>query len=1511
MKSVKERKKLRKVKKKWVIISVSACVGILSGIIASANIDLLPTPLRNFIQKENPQLLEDGSPAQKAVNDFFGLSKDIQAGQSLNLNNDVIERIVDVLENQGLGQDGDLKEVVDAAMNVITDESNREVSMQQIVERAAEIVLPKDEQELFTAKDAPITPEIQKVVEHVEKIIELPTPEDMELKEDFKAKEEELEKLQKELEEKESEIQKIQYTNEELNEQIDIDKLALNDHKERIIELNTMVEERERERDIYKQEVVETETELRDVESKIAQTEDHEEQLKLKAKARVLKEKLLSAENSIKRLDLKIREDKAQLQHHERLQELLNTKIEKKKQKIQNNQAKIARLMLVASGTDEDFSDLEMPSFNASLEEKSEKVDEIQEKIKATRKRLKQLDKGEISPDLEMILSGGGPGGGPPPPPPGPGMLPPPPGPGMPVLKKSAVSSEQIKKLKAEQIKMLAHLEKAVFYLASQDSKLFDKVTGAAERQGLEILKNVNASLQRKLEEKNVKFNALAEIGDGNLNVVQEKYEVSDDNIFKDILSEDDKEYIIQNLNKEDIIVRIKIVESSILKAFYENLVLIQGNRLPGVVAEEGKENAETVLRKQRNLNVANIKQELFNSDKAVDEILSIINSSDSYINVLQNKLFSRKSSSLISQKPGWNQNWNNEHYYREGDTPEQKAFIATLLKRIEMSTKYKGSQNIGLYRPNDMGADDWINFLQKLSINKLSDEQKGIKEQIDNVIKMSQEIQSRWGGGLFPFLHRSDHNMAEWQDKLREFINFGKQKDIENGIDDLQTQLSDLEQQIKSLQNVIKTTSKVETDKINELNKNLRKLQQQRMQTQIKLSIAKEKAMKAIPDDLKTWVNIEAKIISLAAKPIGFSKQGKFGFYVGTYQNVQSNTDWYKELTSWGSKDLSSPPLKLMNKVNEVNREQKLQSDIQNATKELVQKFSSDPTRYPIDLSPYRGKLSSEDWLNQLNAWKDMDKASPANEIKEAQIAAQKKQEYDKARLPIDKNEDETYENDMKAGAKTQTVFNVKKKRESLDSIISEVQERYLKTISYADIMPLRPVLVNNELKKVQDKDMRTRGQIITQSFDNNENLDVWVNVLLEIKKAVVDGTLAEKFPELAEKIGAASSYSPTFEFNDVLGNDFSGKIQAYASVYTPLKSYLTNANTQNTDVSAYITQANNAINPARSALNTSLTEDLDPQIEQLMSKRQEEINSRFNNDDVSLNNDQKILEENSVKSKIASMDDLYNQYTASKGVLVAALTADLSALGRDELLQKLSEIENLSQKLLDQRTKLDQELDKLIKEIDKMIKNQKKEVSNLIKKIANRLTTQDDQQVNVLILEKLFDDKTINNPTLEDINKLKSYMPGGANDLINDMPRNLKEFKINIQDEFNTLITIFNFDRMDGDIKVNFEQLFIEDGGQNTLQTYDEKISALQYIYRSIYKNDRSGIADFYDAKDKGYKNKEEYAHALYDTLIKRDENKQVKLNDNPILKNRDSYFRNLGTDGYETKYTNRFVN
>jgi hypothetical protein len=1093
-------------------------------------------------------------------------------------------------------------------------------------------------------------------------------------------------------------------------------------------------------------------------------------------------------------------------------------------------------------------------------------------------------------------------------PPPGvPGIPPPPPPPGA-ESKKKAVSPDEIRKLKLQQTEELGRLQKAVLFIASQDSELFDKATGVAEREALGTVLAVNASLRRKLEEKNVKLQALVEISDENLNIDEAKYEISDENIFKDILTYMDRKLVVKELNKEEVIVRNKIVESPQVKAFYETLILIANGRLSELVANEGNEDARTILIIKRFTNIDNIKSSLFNNDRNVDELSTNIGK-NSYVHFLQEELRPTLNAKLFSGTPRFEKiKWSKEHYYREGDTPEQKATIETLSKRISATSKYKGDMDICLYRPNDISVNDWIAFLTSVSRSSLSDDQRALKANIDSIIDKSTKIQQRWGSGFLPYLHRSDSNMTDWNSKMQELIDFANQKDKEHNLDVLSAELSNIKVQIENLKNEIRQIPESDIDRKNDLNKALRQLLQRLIRTQNQLSSAKTKAAAEIPEELKTWQKIERQTVNLAAKPTKFGPQkGRFGFYVGNCQNGLSDNNWLIKINEWSTKSLASPPPELASKIDEINREQKLQSDINDAIKEIVQKFSSNP-KYPIDILPYKGKLSEEDWFKLLNLWKGADQASPPNEIKEAQFVAHDKQEYDQARSPIDKVEDEEAENQQKSGgAPSQTVFGVRSKKQLLKSIRIKIQEHDLKNLSYSDIMNFRQKVIDEKLAEVQ-RNERDQGQEVTINFSNSENLSLWLETLRKIEIAVVDGNIAEKFPELNEKINGAPAHSPTFEFTDISDDSFDAKLKSYASTYAPLKSYLTNANTQTIDVSANITRAlNDAIKPAMSALNASLTENLNAQIQQLILTRQENINLRFN---VS-HNDQAILNEASVKSKDDAINVQIAQYTADKAVLSTLLTDDLSSLDRNALLQKLSDIENLSNKLIDQRTKIDQGVNGLIKEIDRLIKIKQNEANALVTKISDCLLKTDSSRVSPEELKQLLG-LDIDHPTSTVIDKLNSYLPGGSNDIVVQLPPELSalSFKVDTVTAFNNLRTHFNFDRMDSNISDNFEEMFLRD--QNL--TENNRMLVLQYIHKNIYDGSPSRKVDFHDAKAKGYHNKEEYAAALYDTLIESVDGKR-KLKESSVdrftLPNRNPYFRSLGSDGYDTKYSNKFPN
>jgi hypothetical protein len=158
------------------------------------------------------------------------------------------------------------------------------------------------------------------------------------------------------------------------------------------------------------------------------------------------------------------------------------------------------------------------------------------------------------------------------------------------------------------------------------------------------------------------------------------------------------------------------------------------------------------------------------------------------------------------------------------------------------------------------------------------------------------------------------------------------------------------------------------------------------------------------------------------------------------------------------------------------------------------------------------------------------------------------------------------------------------------------------------------------------------------------------------------------------------------------------------------------------------------------------------------------------------------------------------------------------------------LSNIEGLCQQLIDIRTNLDQELNKFVKEIDRIIKNRQNEVSSLIQKIANRLVVKETSAPNINLLREAFGNQIQNYPTLADIDKLKSYMPGGKNDLLNALPLELNAFEINLQSEFLSLKKILNLDRMDTNINTQLTELFaVGSAVVSAFQTIDEAKAAL----------------------------------------------------------------------------------
>ncbi|MDR0615033.1 MAG: hypothetical protein LBF82_03650, partial [Lactobacillales bacterium] len=199
MKSIKERKKLRKVKKKWVVVSAGIWVGLLSTIVAAANPQLIPKSLRQFFPESRVEDLKANPNVQSILHEAFGEQVLDQTGQSIKLNDSVIQQLNEIAQIVSAEQAPDLdgapemnldgqqpdmylnRQQIEDIVNVVTSEDNHDATPQQILQSAAEIVLDKSEQE-----PERLTPEIQKVVEHVEKVIELPSVDALEKAEQLK-----------------------------------------------------------------------------------------------------------------------------------------------------------------------------------------------------------------------------------------------------------------------------------------------------------------------------------------------------------------------------------------------------------------------------------------------------------------------------------------------------------------------------------------------------------------------------------------------------------------------------------------------------------------------------------------------------------------------------------------------------------------------------------------------------------------------------------------------------------------------------------------------------------------------------------------------------------------------------------------------------------------------------------------------------------------------------------------------------------------------------------------------------------------------------------------------------------------------------------------------------------------------------------------------------------------------------------------------------------------------------
>jgi hypothetical protein len=326
---INQRKKLRKVKKKWVIVGTTVVCGLLTPVAlrASATVSWFK-PLQDFFlgvrrpefikTSDSPSLLEqlsgDGYEAAK-----FSIG---QAASMQNQNSLVIVEAIPEAPLPGGSETPVTSQQLEASHIIVNQQSD----LQQLLQPAAST--PPSTTESTEKRPSLV------VVENEKKIIELPSPEDLELKED-------LEKTKKEFEEQMAQLNAVKEENQLLSEKIDADAQALSGREERIGELTALVDERQALLEEREQEIAEAENELKDVEVRLEQTENQTERAKLKAKISVLKEDIKQKEVAKKELAQKIEINKKELEKHQKAAAKLKQRMESREEEVENNEQRI------------------------------------------------------------------------------------------------------------------------------------------------------------------------------------------------------------------------------------------------------------------------------------------------------------------------------------------------------------------------------------------------------------------------------------------------------------------------------------------------------------------------------------------------------------------------------------------------------------------------------------------------------------------------------------------------------------------------------------------------------------------------------------------------------------------------------------------------------------------------------------------------------------------------------------------------------------------------------------------------------------------------------------------------------------------------------------------------------------------------------------------------------------------------------------------------------------------
>jgi myosin heavy subunit len=365
---INQRKKLRKVKKKWVIVGTTVVCGLLTPVAlrASANatfeelVERFTGMWRSSPESEIPL---DPQAAMEKVSGLDGVETartftsqivSLQDHQSAK----GVEPLQDLMPEVPLPEDPGMSRMIRQLEVLPTAVQPRESTQQQVLQSVANETLEQESER--PTQNLPSPAVVEQVQVQVEKIIELPSPEALEKAEQLKEAQAKADALLKEQEKREAEIQRLNATVGEKEKEIEnkekalqlrkntVDELKgiLDYHKETEKELNIKIQNTEQViLDLERQLEIETDETKRDdlisrkvqLEAKLKQQIDERNKLK----AKIAKEQ--------DRYNAKMKEYSNEVEKLKRLKiELDNIKLELslKKDNVLNESKEIKSLTL-------------------------------------------------------------------------------------------------------------------------------------------------------------------------------------------------------------------------------------------------------------------------------------------------------------------------------------------------------------------------------------------------------------------------------------------------------------------------------------------------------------------------------------------------------------------------------------------------------------------------------------------------------------------------------------------------------------------------------------------------------------------------------------------------------------------------------------------------------------------------------------------------------------------------------------------------------------------------------------------------------------------------------------------------------------------------------------------------------------------------------------------------------------------------------------------------------------